>query len=331
MKALVVGGGSIGTRHLKNLVRLGVENLAVCEPNRQRADQLADELRLVALATLPEGLEWNPDLVVLASPTHLHIHQALQVVRAGKHLFVEKPLAHVLDGLEELEREVLSRGLVTLVGCNMRFHPGPARVQELLAQGLLGPLLTARVQCGSYLPGWRPQSDYREQYSARADMGGGCILDCIHEIDLTRWYLGDVVEVQCMAGHLSSLSIDVEDVAALICRHSQGAISEIHLDYVQRSYQRTCQVVGEFGSIFWDYTAGTVRWFDARELGEWHQFTQPADWEVNQMYLDEMAHFLDCVRLGSPTTLSVPEAIKVVQIALGAKQSARTGSRVYLS
>src|SRR5207244_10343135 len=102
------------------------------------------------------------------------------------------------------------------------FHPGPAKVKQLLDQDSIGRILFARLHSGSYLPGWRPTQDYRASYSANARMGGGCILDCIHELDLARWYLGDVAEVFALAEHLSSLQLDVEDMAFLLCRHQNG-------------------------------------------------------------------------------------------------------------
>jgi predicted dehydrogenase len=156
-------------------------------------------------------------------------------------------------------------------------------------------------------------------------MGGGCLLDCIHEIDLARWYLGEVTQVFCAAGQLSSLELEVEDVAALICKHADGALSEIHLDYVQRTYERGCQIVGERGSIFWDYKEGCVRWFDSGK-DAWNTYAQPDGWGANQMYLDELTHFLDCVRAGKTTTLPVPEALEVMRIVFAAKASIDAGA-----
>ena len=127
-----------------------------------------------------------------------------------------------------------------------------------------------------------------------------------------------------MADHVSSLEINTEDVAAIICRHVSGAIAEIHLDYVQRTYERGCQIVGERGSIFWDFNQKQVRWFDGPS-GQWTTFPQSDAWEINQMYVDEMSHFIGCVASGSPTALPVPEAVRLMHIAFAAKTSAREG------
>ena len=326
MKALVIGGGSIGKRHLRNLKALGVEELALVELDAERRSAVANEVSADPFENLGQGLGWSPDFVVLATPTHLHLEQALTVARAGFPLFVEKPLSHTPAGLAELSDLVKRKNLPTMVGCNLRFHSGPARVKELLEQGSVGRVLFARIQTGSYLPGWRPGTDYRENYAARAETGGGCILDCIHEIDLVRWYLGEVDEVFCMSGHLSSLEIETEDVAALVCRHQGGVISEIHLDYVQRTYERGCQIAGELGTIFWELNK-EVRWFDAGRQC-WNNFSEPADYDLNHMYRDEMKHFLECVQNGSRSILPIEEAVHVMQIVFAAKISAREGRLV---
>ena len=327
MRGLVVGCGSIGKRHLQNLKALGVGELGVVESDDELRQRAAGELGVAAFAQLSEGLSWSPDFVVIATPTFLHVQQALEAASRGCALFIEKPLSHTSAGIAELSDAVVQRGLVSMVGCNMRFHPGPRKVKELLEKGRLGRILCARIHAGSYLPAWRPGTDYRSNYAASEETGGGCILDCIHEIDLARWYLGEVVDVLCAAGHLSSLEIATEDVAVLVSRHSSGALSEIHLDYVQRTYERGCQIAGEAGSVFWDFRDKRVRWYDAAS-DNWTTFEQPGSWQLNQMYLDEMRHFLDCVRAHKPTVLPVPEAAAVMQIVFAAKTSAREGRKV---
>lgn len=324
MKALVVGGGSIGRRHLENLKILGIRNLAVVETDIRRRRCLASELELLEFSALAEALDWSPDFVVLATPTYLHDEQALQVLRCGFHLFIEKPLCHTPEGLVKLLELSAAKQLVSMVACNLRFHPGPSKIRELLQQQRIGKLLFARIHAGSYLPDWRPSADYRQNYAAHEGTGGGCILDCIHEIDLARWYLGEVQEVFCAAAHISSLEITTEDFAVLVCAHENGARSEIHLDYVQRTYERGCQLVGEKGSIFWDFNVGQVRWYNA-EAHDWTCFVQPEGWHGNQMYLDEMRHFLDCVSFHRESMLPITEAAAVMQIAFAAKKSSRQG------
>jgi predicted dehydrogenase len=128
--------------------------------------------------------------------------------------------------------------------------------------------------------------------------------------------------VVCVAERLTEVTVDTEDVAALICRHGDGRISEVHLDYVQRAYSRGCHIAGELGTIVWEFASGCVRLFTVAH-GTWRSIPQPEGWQLNQMYVDELRHLLDCVERRAPTALPIREGAEVVRIALAAKRSAQ--------
>ncbi len=321
-RILLLGCGSIGRRHAQNLRALGVQELIVFDLQAERREQLALELNTETAATLDECWNRRPDAVVIALPTAFHLPLALEAARRGCHLLIEKPLADRWQGVEELLAVAEQRELMTLVGCNLRFHPGLRRMQNLLAQKAIGRVIVARIEVGQYLPDWHPSEDYRQSYSARRELGGGVILDAIHELDYARWLLGEIVMVTCCAEKLSALEIDTEDTAAIIARCANGAIVEIHLDYVQRAYRRTCQIIGAEGTIHWDYGAGEVRCYSAHDR-RWQIYSNPVGWQPNQMYVDEMAHFLNCLGGAEKPALDLFEAAQVLRLALAAKLAAR--------
>jgi predicted dehydrogenase len=274
------------------------------------------------VSDLQQGWEEEPDAVLINAPTAMHMPIALVAAERRIHMFIEKPLASALTGVEKLQRLIRRNNLISLVACNLRFHPGLTTVRRLLHEQRLGRVVSARVEVGHYLPDWHPWEDYRLTYSAREDLGGGVILDAIHEIDYIRWLLGEVTGVFCLASKLSSLEIDTEDNAAMLLRFESGAIGEIHLDYVQRSYTRNCEIICEGGTIRWDYVTGKVQWYFAANR-VWECFTQEPGWETNRMYLDEMRHFLACLAGDETSRQDVWEAARVLTIALTAKMSAQ--------
>jgi predicted dehydrogenase len=318
---LVAGCGSIGKRHINNLRALGIREIIAFDPQADRRAEITTQQGIVTVENLEEAWKSEPYAIVIAAPTSMHMAIALEAAERGVHLFIEKPLASTWNGVEKLIQLVRRNELVTLVGCNLRFHPGLITVKRLLLEEPVGCIIGARVEVGHYLPDWHPWEDYRQSYSARADLGGGVILDAIHEIDYIRWLIGDVAGVFCLAGKLSRLEIDTEDSAALLVRFENDAIGEIHLDYVQRPYSRTCQIICEEGTIRWDYVTGEVRWYSARKK-KWQRFETPVGWEANQMYLDEMQHFCTCLACHSAPEQDVCEAAKILTIALAAKVSA---------
>lgn len=324
MKGLVVGGGSIGARHLRNLENLGVPCLALVEPDEQRRMELHGAVsHIAAFTVLEEGLDWGPDFVVVASPTHLHTAQALAAARYGCAIFIEKPISYVLDGLAELCSVVDERKLTTMVGCNMRFHPGPATVKRLLDQGTVGTPIAARIQTGSYLLAWRPGQDHRNSYSA-SPVWGGAVLDCVHEIDLALWYFGPATVVGAARLRATSIGLEADGLAEMILRHESGVLCNVHLNFMQRDYRRTCQVIGSEGTIYWDFAERLVRVYGPNgQLAQ--SYGEPDGWQVNQMYVDEMRYFLGAVQDGVPTSNPVEGGVAVLKVALTARQMPAEG------
>lgn len=327
LRVVVLGCGSIGRRHLGNLRALGVDALAAYDPLTERLHEVATALEVTPFASLDDVWRWAPTVVFVTAPTSQHLELALAAAEHGCHLFIEKPLADRLAGTEQLVRLVQERGLVSLVGCNLRFLPGLQAVKRWLDAGAIGRVVAARIEFGQYLPDWRPGSDYQASYSARRALGGGIILDAIHEIDYARWLLGEPLDVACFAGSLSHLEIETEDTAAILLR-LPNAIIEIHLDYVQRVYSRTCQIIGDEGTIRWEYTSGEARYY--RAGGRCELAFNPAGWTPNEMYLAELRHFLACLAGEATPALDVAGGRRVLQIALAAKQAAAEGRVIAL-
>ncbi|MFC7071590.1 Gfo/Idh/MocA family protein [Halovenus rubra] len=327
--ALVVGGGSIGRRHTRNLQQLGAD-VGVVDQAVDVRTELARDLGVTTFAELTDGIDSeNPDIVVVCTPNRFHIDVATEAARAGCHLFIEKPLSHNMDGVAELESIISERNLTSLVGCNLRFHPEIKKIHELLRNNIVGPIVAARIEGGSYLPEWFSDADYRESYSAREDLGGGVILDYIHEINYARWLLGEFETVSAMAGQQSQLEIETNDVAGILARTSEGTICEFHLDYVQRKYSRSCHIIGEEGTIRWSWPDEQVEWYVADEDSS-DSFSRPNEWTMNDMYLDEMKHFLSSIEASEETICPVSCGQKDLAVGLATRKSATTGQHVSL-
>ena len=321
MRIAILGCGSIGRRHVRNLTALGQTDLVLFDPDPAADSVTADAPAGRFVGTLDEVWRAEPEVVFVTSPSHLHVAQALEAARRSCDLFIEKPLSHDWNGVDELCGEVARRGLLSMVGCNMRFHPGPARVKALLDRGAIGRVLAARLHTGSYLPDWRPGTDYRQSYSASAARGGGAILDCIHEIDLALWFLGPGTAVASASVPADSLGLDVEGIAEILIRHDSGALSSVHLSILQRNYQRECRLVGSEGTLAWNFEEPTVTLQGGGGAAA-RRDPLPADWSINDMYLDELRDFLGCVERRAAPSNSVNEARATLRVALEAKATA---------
>lgn len=329
MKCIVLGTGSIGKRHLRNLHALGIKELAAFDPSHESLDVIAKELNLKETYTDFKKIPFAAgNVVYICSPNHLHAEQALTAANSGCDLFIEKPIAITLDKRDELCSVIEKKKLISLTGCNMRFYPAIQKIKSMLEAGTIGKVLSYRLEVAIYLPNWRPHLDYRKNYGAHKAQGGGAILDMIHEIDYARWLFGDPLEVSAFYDKVSDLEIDTEDLAEINLRH-EGAIGNIHLDYLSHKYTRKVHVIGSKGNLFWDWHLGGVQHYDGASKSE-SFYANPKDYQLNQMYLDETNYFLDCVKNRKTTFFSVPEAFRVVEIALASKTASEQNRTVVL-
>jgi len=321
-RVLVVGCGSIGRRHLRNLRSLGMAQLAGCDPSPSESALAQQEVQVRVFPDLRQAvLEFQPEIVFVCTPPVYHVSQATAALRADAHVFIEKPLSHSLENIEELAREACERHRIVQVGYNLRFHPGLQRIKRLLDENAVGRVLWARAEFGQYLPDWRPSQDHRQSYTANRALGGGIILDASHELDYMLWLMGQApTEILCMTGMVSELGVDVEDCATLLLRFSNGAQADIHVDFVQRGYSRTCKIAGETGTISWDYTQNQVILYRA-ELHQSESF--PYDFQSNDMYIAEVKAFLYCTNMGVPPAVDLQQARTVLEVALAAKTAAQ--------
>jgi len=322
---LVAGCGSIGLRHIRNLFSLGISPVLAWDPSGA-ARAFAEEAGARVVESLGVGLAEEPRAVLVCTPPHQHVQAATESVDAGAHVFVEKPISHVLDGVDGLLAGAEKAGRVIMVGYNLRFHGGLQKLQSLAADGVAGDLLILRAEYGQYLPTWRPGADYRSGYITRRETGGGILLEGSHEFDYVEWLGGEIKSVSARAGMLSDLDMETEDTALALLELEGGRLAEIHVDCVQRGYSRSCKWVGSEATINWDYSRGVTVTRDGVE----DEFLRIVP-DPNDMYRSEIAHFVECVRGKAEPPVDGRAARRVLEVVLAAMRSARERREVVLS
>jgi len=345
MKVLLAGLGSIGQRHARNLRAVAGDNLDLLAYRVRRLKRvITSELsvetgldvesryNVKVYLDLDEALAQKPDAVFVTNPNSQHLPVALAAARTGCNLFIEKPLSQNFEGVSELINLVEKRGLVCLVGYQLRFHPGFKALRSLLEQKAIGRLLEARLTFGEYLPCWHKYEDYRQYHASRRDQGGGVILSQIHDLDYAYSLFGMPRRLFALGGKLSSLEIDVEDTVSILMEcvvEGKPVPVHVHQDYIQRLPSRTCEVIGDAGKIMLDFHALTLQVFDRHgELAHNHTFN---GLQRNHLFLDELKHFLACVRGEQRPMVTVRAGAQSLRVALAAKESLETGRVVELN
>ena len=344
MKVLIMGLGGIGQRHLRNLRTLqGTDMEIIAYDPRPNPPVLTDQLKVEDGATLEkkynlrifldikQALARKPQVAFICNPTSLHIPAAIRAAREGCALFIEKPLSHNLEQVDELIGLVESRGLVAAVGYQMRYHPCLQRLHELVQEKKVGRILSVRADVGEYLPGWHTYEDYRKGYAARQDLGGGVILSQIHEFDYLYWLFGMPRRIFALGGHLSNLEVDVEDTADILMECMLDGYPVpicLHQDYIQNPSKRSCEIVGDAGKILVDIRALTVNVFDGQ--GNLVEASSYDGFQRNQLFLDELTCFLDGIQGKQMLLVNLRDGAQSLRMALAAKESLASGNVVEL-
>ncbi len=344
MKYLIAGLGSVGRRHMRNLIALGEKDIVLYRT--RKATMPEDELAGYPVETdLLEALKKHkPDAVIVANPTSLHLQTAVPAAEAGCHILLEKPISGSLEEISQLESAVQKSGSKVLVAYQFRFHPGMLHAKKLISDGEIGRVISAHVHFGEYLPAWHPWEDYRQGYAARADLGGGVVLTQCHSLDYLPWLVGKVKSVWGFTGKISDLEVDVEDTAEIGLRFESGALGNLHLDFNQQPPAHRFEVIGTKGTIKWDLSDGATRIYrasaeslaistgrDIKAGGEWEAYPLPEGWERNVMFLDQMKHFVDVVHGKAEPICPLEDGVRAMKLIFAVHESQRTEKLVHLS
>jgi predicted dehydrogenase len=328
-KILIAGLGSIGRRHLRNLVTLGETDIVLLRSHRATLPD--DEVAGYPVETEIHAAlkKHRPRAVIVANPTALHLDVAVPAARQGCAILLEKPISASMNGVTRLQSALARSGAKVLVGFQFRFHPALLRAREVIQDGAIGRVISAHVHFGEYLPAWHPWEDYRGGYAARADLGGGVLLTQCHSLDYLPWLVREPEAVSGFVGKLSDLEVDVDDTAEIVLRFAGGQLGTIHLDYAQQPPSHLIEIEGTRGSLHCDLLAGTMRVYRAGNSA-WEDFALPAGWERNTMFLDEMEHFLAVARGEMQPACNLEDGVRVMQLIEAVRRSSKSGRVVSL-
>ena len=337
MKVLIVGLGSAGQRHVRNLRKIlgdGVELIAYRV--RKYARLFDDNLGIVSgqdvssayniteFYDLEVAISQRPDFAIIANPNSMHIPVAMQLAAAGIDFFMEKPVSDSLDGIEELQELIKQNDVICYMGFQMRRHPCVRNLKKDIQKRTIGEITAVNCNMGELITGMHKYEDYRGMIEANKYTGGGVVLCQIHELDYLQWIFGMPEEVYCVGGKYSDLELDVEDSVDSICKYNNdyGVFPiSIHQDFLQSPPVRKSIVIGTKGRIEIDllenrYTAVSP---ESESIQRYICFSR------NDMYLEEMNDFLNCIRTRKQDGLTLTDGENSLRIALAIKESMTSG------
>jgi predicted dehydrogenase len=317
---LVVGGGSIGERHLRCFQEIGC-TVSLCDSSAERRHELAERYKIDRVfGGIEQAAAENWYGVVICTPANLHVQHATSLLGSTSAVLIEKPLATRLDDAQKLRS--LAEGKVVQVAYVLRHHPATQHVRELLAEGVIGTLHQVNVVAGQHFPTFRPA--YRDIYYARRETGGGAVQDAAtHLFDIIQHLAGPLDWVFCDYAHQELTDVEVEDTVHLVGRAGGGRVLvSLALNQFMAPNETHIWLNGARGSLairFHEHRAGMFLHGDPG----W-TWTEPLVAERDDLFRAQAESFLAAAVGQTPPLATLDDGIRALAVNLAALRSGET-------
>lgn len=303
MKVLIVGLGSIAQKHISALrsIDCNVDLVALRSDRNASSDYIG-----VANCYDFSEIDFSEiEFIIISNPTALHYETIKQLVQYKKPLFIEKPLfSEISTDTADLVKEITDKGILTYVACNLRFLDSLTKLQTLLIDERINEV---NVYCGSYLPDWRPEADFRAIYSANIEMGGGVHIDLIHELDYVYWLFGKPNQTNSFFSNSSSLSISAFDYANYLWVYP-SFVTNIVLNYYRKKPKRRIEILTEYNTFQVDLLSNTI--------SKNEQVIFSSEQRIADTYQAQLHFFIEHVLTRKQRFNTIDEAYQILKLCI---------------
>ena len=320
MKFAIIGYGSIGVRHLQNLISLGEEDIIIVSSHiKTRLINISGK-SINVVNSIYEVVD-SIDVMIISNETNLHLKYLKIAINKGIHAYIEKPIACQLNEVNNIFKEAINKKLVMAVGTQFRFNELLNKLKKIIDNNYFGRIISVMSSHGEHIADYHPGEDYKSSYSANKKKCGGVILTQIHHIDYLEWLFGPFTHVYANEMFAPSLKIDVDAIInySLVSTDTRLQVHG-HMNYFQRPKSTTLSIIGESGSAFWNNEENTISLVTDIESIEEKSLV-----DRNEMFLLAMSDFIESVKFLKQPKSSLGDGIRSMEIVDSLKRSVSSG------
>ena len=319
-RILVIGGGSIGERHVRCFLHTQRADVSLCETSDAVRERVSAAYLLASVhSSFDDALKNEFDAAVICTPAQLHVPMARTLAERRVNLLIEKPLSTSLDDVDNLATLVSSNGLVAAVAYVTRVHPAVVEMKEAIDSGRFGRPVEAVLTSGQHFPLYRPA--YRDTYYTRHETGGGAIQDALtHSINAVEWLVGPVTRIVVDADHCVLEGVEVEDTVHVITRHGE-VMGSFSLNQHQAPNETSLTVICEQGAV--RYEANRSRWVSCVEPGTQWQTEAAFQLERDDLFVRQANTFLDLMHGVGDPPCPLADGLQTLRVNLAALRSVK--------
>jgi|688.fasta_scaffold232458_2 predicted dehydrogenase len=338
MNILILGLGSIGQRHLRNLKIIEPKSkIYAIRSKRKIVTPLLDNFNKVKSGDIKKKYSLNYfsslaeiykkkikiDCAFVCTPSSMHVSQVIELLKYNIPCFVEKPLGSTSNNLMKLEKLFKKKKIITMMGFQLRFNPLIQHLEKIIKEkSPIGKLLTAHIHHGENIKDFHTYENYRVSYAANKKLGGGVILTQIHEIDyfLHLFDKYKIIHSSCISSKISDLDLDVEDIFSsnfILKKGKDKILCSICLNFFERPKRRNIYLIGKNGAL--EVCFNTQRIIIIKE-GK--RIIKKFNFKKNDIFIKELKYFITKIKSKTkvPDNLNLTNGLKTLRFVLQLKK-----------
>ena len=334
MNILIIGLGSIGQRHLRNIRQIYPKSNIFCyrrkfhvpsltEKNNIKNIDLRKKYKLKYINSLNNLNKLNLDAALICTPSKFHIDEAIKIASQNINLFIEKPLGSSLKKISKLKNIILKNKIITMMGFQMRFCPVLNKVKNVINSKIYGKLNQVIIHNGENISNYHNYENYEVSYAARKKLGGGVILTQIHELDyfLNLFHDYKIIKILKFSEKISNLKLNVEDTLISlfkIKKKNSVVLCSLNLNFYETPPKKTLLLIYEKITIEADFLKKIIIFKNSKNKKKIVKF----NYNRNDLFKSEMKYFFSHIKNKKKISdsFNINNGIKTLKFAIKLKQ-----------
>ncbi|MFX0059059.1 MAG: Gfo/Idh/MocA family protein [Candidatus Hodarchaeota archaeon] len=325
MKILQIGLGSMGKRRLRNLKALNEKDIIAFDLREDRRKEVEEKYEIKTYGNFEKAIKEKPEIFIISVPPDVHLEYQLYAAKNNIHFFTEASV--VKHGLDEVISLLKQKDIVGAASSTLRFHPAVRKIKELVDNKAIGNLCTFTHHSGQYLPDWHPWEEIEDYYVSKKETGGGREI-VPFELSWLTWIFGDILSVSSLIRNTLNMGEDIDDVFHVLITFKSGLVAHLLVDVVSRYAYRFFKLLGADGVIEWDWNTKQIGVYNPKNE-EWTYYKQEEGAAeegynpniIEEMYIDEMRHFLNAIRKKEKYHYTLEDDLKILNVLYKIEES----------
>lgn len=330
-RILIVGLGSMGKRRIRNLQKLGFNQIFGYDIRKDRVLETEQKYKIKCFNRIHDALDENPEIMIISTPPHLHMKYAKIAINHKIHFFIELNL--IYDHVRRILDELKGKKVIVCASSTMRYHPIVKKLKKLIEKKIIGKIYSIHHYVGHYLPNWHPWENYHDFFVSRKETGGARELVPV-ELNWLTYVFSDIKSVYGNVGKLSKLDVDIDDFYQIILEFHNGIKGTFNVDVFSIPSAKETKIIGEKGTIICDFIKNQILIqknnkqkilkINSGKVASGYKGITPSE----SLYVEEIQGFLDSIQTNKKCSFSLKDELKILKILNKIEKSSKIKKKI---